>query len=146
MPQVVATVVTILAVAAQHWLEDVRRGRALVAAAAAPPSVERVAGAVADALCRSGLTEVGSEGPRISTDDSGDYSCGLGGVGEAQSQVFATALDEVVSPIATPPRYVLPRWGDLACGADGPRRPGRHRPVRREHHDAPHLELTPDSP
>ena len=33
----------------------------------------------------------------------------LGGVDETQSQVFATALDEAVSPIAAP-RYVLPRW------------------------------------
>ena len=37
------------------------------------------------------------------------YRCSLTGVSEAVSERFATALDEVVSPMAAP-RYVVPRW------------------------------------
>ncbi len=96
----------------RRLLADESRGRELVADAAAPPSVERVGGAVADALHRSRLTDVGSEALRITLDDNGDHRCVLGGVDETQSQVFATALDEAVSAIATP-RYVLPRWVPL---------------------------------
>jgi hypothetical protein len=42
-------------------------------------------------------------------DHDGEYRCVLHGVPEAEAAVFATALDEAVSPIVSP-RYLLPRW------------------------------------
>ena len=39
----------------------------------------------------------------------GEYRCLLAGVSEAESAVFATALDEALAPIGSP-RYVVPRW------------------------------------
>ncbi|MCW2757887.1 MAG: box helicase [Nocardioidaceae bacterium] len=129
VPAVAAALVTVvgagflpplLYAAAALWLvvlgrrltSDVRRGRALVAAAAEPPSVERLAGAVADALHDAGLTAAGASALRITLDDDGDYRCVLAEVTESESGVFATALDEVVSPIVAP-RYVVPRWVPL---------------------------------
>jgi superfamily II DNA or RNA helicase len=85
------------------------RGRQLLRTAAEPPSVARVACAVADGLMTAGLVARGSDAVEVTIDRDGEYRCLLAGVDEEQSAVFATALDEAVSPILLP-RYVLPRW------------------------------------
>ncbi len=91
------------------------RGRALaafgeevLAEVARPPSVARVAHAVADGLHGAGLVERGSESVRLDLDTDGEYRCHLADVPEHQSEVFATALDEAVSPVLEP-RYLVPR-------------------------------------
>ena len=83
-------------------------GAAVVAEASRPPSVAQVAAAVADALLAADLVPVGSAGVVVEPDAEGEYRCRLEGVTEADSAVFATALDEALSPLVTP-RYVLPR-------------------------------------
>lgn len=84
-------------------------GRAVIQEAARPPSVHRVACAVADGLHAAELVSAGAEAVHVELDHEGEYRCLLAGVPEAESAAYATALDEAVSPIATP-RYVLPRW------------------------------------
>ena len=84
-------------------------GRAALAEAAQPPSIWRIAGAVADALHATSLVSVGSEAVEVDVGADGEYRCLLAGVSEAESAVFATALDEALAPIGSP-RYVVPRW------------------------------------
>ena len=85
------------------------RGRRLADDLAARPSLEQIAYAVADGLHAAGLAPVGADGVRVEIDPLGERRCSLEGVDAAVSATFATALDEVVSPMAAP-RYVLPRW------------------------------------
>jgi len=87
----------------------VDRGRRLADDLAAPPSIEQIAYAVADALHGAGLAPVGADGVRVEIDPMGERRCSLEGVDAAVSAMFANALDEVVSPMGAP-RYVLPRW------------------------------------
>ncbi|WP_337191440.1 DEAD/DEAH box helicase family protein [Nocardioides flavescens] len=82
-------------------------GTEVLRAAAEPPSVHRIAAAVADALRASGLTAVGAEAVEVVLDHEGEYRCVLRGT-DAEAATFATALDEAVGPIGLP-RYVLPR-------------------------------------
>lgn len=84
-------------------------GAALLEAAGRPPGIGQLARAVADGLKATGRTPVGSEGVHVEIDHDGRYRCSLHGVSEAESAMFATALDEVLSPILAP-RYVVPRW------------------------------------
>ncbi len=86
-----------------------QRGRAIAHQAAQRPSIEQIAYAVADALNSTDLSPVGAEAVRIEVDEVGEYRCSLYGVAPDVSALFATALDEVVSPMVSP-RYVLPRW------------------------------------
>ena len=65
--------------------------------------------AVADGLRAAGLAARGAEAVQVEVDEEGEYRCVLTGVSESESAIFATALDEAVSPIVNP-RYVLPRW------------------------------------
>jgi superfamily II DNA or RNA helicase len=87
----------------------VDRGRVVAEDLARPPGLDQVAAAVADGLHEAGLSPHGAESLRIVIDDEGDYRCALEGVSPEVSATFATALDEVVSPMADP-RYVVPRW------------------------------------
>lgn len=87
----------------------VASGRRILAAAGVPPSLARVAAALADALHGTGRSSLGAEALEIEVDPPGAYRIRLAGVPEGESALFADALDEVVSPIASP-RYVLPRW------------------------------------
>ncbi|MDP3894600.1 DEAD/DEAH box helicase family protein, partial [Nocardioides sp.] len=103
----VATVALISAVLVQ-LRALVRFGREALVEAARPPAVSQVASAVADSLASVGLTSRGSDHVRVEIDHEGEYRCLLSGVPEEESDLFATALDEAVSPIVTP-RYVLPR-------------------------------------
>lgn len=92
------------------------RGRALVGAgrellteAARPPGVGQVARAVADALRTCDLVSAGAESVRVDVEADGEYRCSLVAVPEAESDLFAAALDEALAPIVRP-RYVVPRW------------------------------------
>ena len=87
----------------------VDRGRRLAEDLARPPSIEQLACAVADGLRATGLSSHGAEAVRVEVDELGERRCFLDGVTPEESARFATALDEVVSPMARP-RYVLPRW------------------------------------
>ncbi len=87
----------------------VDRGRLVAEELRRPPSVEQIGYAVADALRAAGLSPVGADGVRVDVDDRGEYRCALVGVVPDVSAMFASALDEVVSPMGSP-RYVLPRW------------------------------------
>jgi hypothetical protein len=79
-----------------------------VAAAAAVPSVRRVAAVVADALCAAGLTAAGSGAVVVEVHPGGEYRCRLEG-SSAEAELFAAALDEALAPMGTP-RYVMSRY------------------------------------
>ncbi len=117
----------------------VDRGRRLAEDLARPPSIEQVAYAVADGLRDAGLSPHGAEAVRVEVDDLGERRCALDGVTPEVSATFATALDEVVSPMAEP-RYVLPRWvlSEPVDNADGVRAAfGRLRPDGEVWHSVP---------
>ncbi|GGR65333.1 superfamily II DNA or RNA helicase [Nocardioides luteus] len=78
------------------------------------PTVGAVGAAVADALKATGQTSVGADGLEIAVDTDGSYRLHLAGVPEEESALFATSLEEAVSPIAAP-RYLVSRpvVGDL---------------------------------
>ncbi|HRD63751.1 MAG TPA: DEAD/DEAH box helicase, partial [Nocardioides sp.] len=73
------------------------------------PSVIRIASAVADGLLAAGLVRRGPDSVEVVLDQEGEYRCVLHDVDEVEAELFATALDEAVSPIMLP-RYLLPRW------------------------------------
>jgi hypothetical protein len=97
-----------VAAAALLW-SAIRHGRALVEDALVPPSLTQIAAAVADGLHEAGVLPVGHEHLDVGFDPSGEYRCHLTGVTEQASSAFATALHEVIAPIASP-RYLLPRY------------------------------------
>ncbi|PRX97364.1 DEAD/DEAH box helicase family protein [Allonocardiopsis opalescens] len=108
---------------------------------AAEPGLARFAYAVADALKAAGHSSAGAEGVRLRLDADGTYQLSLAGAGPESSQVFAEALDEVVSPMAAP-RYVMPRH--VLTGTDEARRAalaawlaGRPLPVGVVYHAVP---------
>jgi len=68
-----------------------------------------VAAAVADGLRGAGLSPVGHEALRVETTRDGTASFTLVSEDESVSATFATAFEEVLSPMSGP-RYVLPRW------------------------------------
>lgn len=70
---------------------------------------ESFAAAVADALHSVGDTPVDSSAVRLSVNADGVYRVWLETVDELASEIFASALDEVLLPLATP-RYVVPRF------------------------------------
>lgn len=78
------------------------------ARAAHAASVGRVAAAVADALCATGLVDAGSSSVVVEVHPGGEHRCRLH-ADEADAQVFASALDEALAPISTP-RYVVSRY------------------------------------
>jgi hypothetical protein len=86
-----------------------RNGEELLHAAEEAPSVIRIASAVADGLLAAGLVRRGADSVEVVLDQEGEYRCVLHDVDEVEAEVFATALDEAVSPIMLP-RYLLPRW------------------------------------
>jgi hypothetical protein len=86
----------------------VDRGRVLADELVRPPGIDQIAKAVADALRETGLSARGAEAVRVVLDEQGTYRCALEGVEPGVSATFAGALDEVISPMASP-RYVVPR-------------------------------------
>lgn len=98
--------------AAIRGRSQLERGREALKAAESPPSVVRIASAVADGLRSVALTSRGSESVEVAVDHDGVYRCVLRGVEDDEAEIFATALDEAVAPIALP-RYLVPRWVSL---------------------------------
>jgi hypothetical protein len=98
-----------VAAAAARLRSQLRHGEELLHGAAEAPSVIRIASAVADGLLAAGLVRRGADAVEVVLDSEGEYRCVLSGVDEVAAQLFATALDEAVSPINLP-RYLLPRW------------------------------------
>jgi hypothetical protein len=86
-----------------------RRAERLLEEASGDPPLMRFAYAVADALRDSGLSRRGAEGVVARVEPDGSYRLSLADVDAANSERFALALDEVLSPIAAP-RYVIPRY------------------------------------
>lgn len=72
-------------------------------------TVSSVAAAVADGLRRAGVHQVGAEAVRATTGADGRQTFTLADVDEASSARFAVALEEALSPMASP-RYVIARW------------------------------------
>jgi superfamily II DNA or RNA helicase len=117
----------------------VDRGRRLAEDLARPPSLEQIACAVADGLHDAGLAPYGAEAVQVEIDVGGVRRCSMVAVSPDVSATFATALDEVVSPMAQP-RYVVPRWvlHDPVDNADGARAAlGRLRPDGEVWHTVP---------
>ena len=83
--------------------------RRRVEEAGRPPSLAQVARALADGLHGADLVARGAEAVEVETTRSGEHRLLLGGVEEAESELFATALEELVSPLAAP-RYVISRY------------------------------------
>ncbi|MGI8645895.1 MAG: DEAD/DEAH box helicase [Nocardioides sp.] len=109
VPWILALVLAVALVPLSRAAEVAAYGRTALVDAADPPSVWRIGSAVADALRATGLVSAGSEAVVVDVDPDGEYRCLLGGVPEAESNLFATALDEAMAPIVSP-RYVVPRW------------------------------------
>ncbi|QDP96849.1 hypothetical protein FOE78_13845 [Microlunatus elymi] len=65
--------------------------------------------AVADGLRSAGASPLGAEAVRAEIDADGGYRISLADVDENVSALFATALDELLGPVADP-RYLLPRF------------------------------------
>jgi len=84
-----------------------RRARAAIEAPASG-SFADMAAATADALREAGLVSQGATAVRIEPLPDGEYRARLADVPAAESAMFATALDEVLSPLAHP-RYIVPR-------------------------------------
>jgi superfamily II DNA or RNA helicase len=84
-----------------------RRARAAIEAPASG-SFADMAAATADALRDAGLVSQGAAALRIEPLPDGAYRARLADVSAAESATFATALDEVLSPLAHP-RYIVPR-------------------------------------
>jgi hypothetical protein len=98
-----------LAAAYARARSHLHHGEELLHGAEEAPSVIRIASAVADGLLAAGLVRRGADSVEVVLDHEGEYRCVLHGVDEVEAEVFATALDEAVSPIMLP-RYLLPRW------------------------------------
>ncbi|GAB3424490.1 DEAD/DEAH box helicase family protein [Flindersiella endophytica] len=99
---VVAISATLAAIAAE-------RTGLLVAEAARPADPVRIAYAVADGLQAAGLAPEGAQAVTAHVDADGEYRIALHTVDADASREFAIALDEVLSPMASP-RYVIPRY------------------------------------
>jgi superfamily II DNA or RNA helicase len=119
------------------------RGRSHLHEVSRRPSIARVACAVADALRAAGMSPVGASSVRVTVDADGGYRCALDGVSPDVSALFATALDEVVSPMTTP-RYVIPRYvadppppGPAGCRAGFAAANGLARPSGEVWHSVP---------
>ena len=98
-----------LAAAVARVRSHLQHGEELLHGAEEAPSVIRIASAVADGLYAAGLVRRGSDSVEVALDSEGEYRCVLHGVDETEAELFASALDEAVSPINLP-RYLLPRW------------------------------------
>ncbi|MDG4866088.1 hypothetical protein P8605_48845, partial [Streptomyces sp. T-3] len=72
--------------------------------------------ALADGLHAAKLASRGAEAVAVEPDGTGAYRVHLDGVSPKESELFATALDELIAPVTTP-RYLIPRY---LVTAEGP--------------------------
>ncbi len=79
-------------------------------------SLEDIAMATADALRVAGLTARGADSVHVEVLPDGGYRARLADVTDQESVVFASALDEVLAPLAQP-RYIVPRYIVSRSGA-----------------------------
>jgi superfamily II DNA or RNA helicase len=86
-----------------------RRAGRLLSDAAGDPPLLWFACAVADGMRACGLARRGAEGVVARVEPDGSYRLSLADVDAETSRRFALALDEVLSPIASP-RYLVPRY------------------------------------
>ncbi|WP_419993913.1 DEAD/DEAH box helicase family protein [Streptomyces boninensis] len=86
--------------------------RQLRAAAPVPGEADltALAYALADGLRGAGLTPRGAEAVVVAPGETGTYRIELAGVPPAASACFASAYDELISPVTASARYLLPRW------------------------------------
>ncbi|GAA4694721.1 DEAD/DEAH box helicase family protein [Nocardioides conyzicola] len=103
------------AFAVRHRHERLTGWRDLVLAPLlAPPSLDQLGRAVADALAAAGLGGPGGAAVVVEPHPSGEYRCRLDGADEPSSWLFADSLEQLLAPLATP-RYVVARY---VLGAD----------------------------
>jgi superfamily II DNA or RNA helicase len=112
-----------------------RKARQLTAAPVSG-SFADMAGATADALHAAGLTSRDSAAVRIEPLPDGSYRARLADVAATESATFATALEEVLSPLAQP-RYIVPRLFIAP-----PRDARAARRLARKHHRQPGVPAT----
>ncbi|WP_435208794.1 DEAD/DEAH box helicase family protein [Streptomyces sp. bgisy034] len=84
-------------------------GAELLAEASSTTELPALAYALADGLHAAGLVPRGADAVTVEPDQTGAYRIHLQGVPASASRCFVTALDELISPIATP-RYLIPRY------------------------------------
>ena len=74
-------------------------------------SLDDLGAAIAEALIATGLVDNGltAAAVRVATQPDGYYRCYLEGATLQDSNVFATALDELLAPIRSP-RWIIPRY------------------------------------
>ena len=93
-------------------------GRSRVAAGVrARPTMSAVAAVVADSMHELGWSPVGSEAVSMAPLPTGEIGYSLSAADDTTSAVFATALEELLSPMSSP-RYVIDR--PVTLPADGP--------------------------
>jgi len=107
-PAVTLVVAVVLAVIVLAGAAAVGRTARRLAAAPGSGSLDDLAAATADALHAARLTSRGSDAVRVEAQADGGYRARLQEVPEAESALFAEALDEVLSPLSQP-RYLSPR-------------------------------------
>jgi superfamily II DNA or RNA helicase len=73
-----------------------------------PGTLGALARAVADGLATAGGSTVGADGVTVSATHDGFVRCGLAGATQAESDLFAVALEELLAPLADP-RYLIGR-------------------------------------
>jgi hypothetical protein len=81
-------------------------------------SLDDIAMATADALRAAGLAARGAGGVQVEVLPDGGYRARLADVTDEESALFASALDEVLAPLAQP-RYIVPRYIIGPSGAFG---------------------------
>ncbi|MEV6107423.1 DEAD/DEAH box helicase family protein [Streptomyces sp. NPDC051940] len=92
-------------------------GAGLLAEAARDADLPALACALADGLRDAGLSPCGAEAVEVEPDGTGAYRIHLRGVPPVVSARFATAFDELISPLAVP-RYLIPRYVVTASGRE----------------------------
>lgn len=86
-----------------------RQGRAVHDAAIAGGDIGAMAYATADALHKAKLIKRGADAVDLAPDEGGAWRAVMRDVSTEDSALFATSLDEVLSPM-TDPRYVIARY------------------------------------
>ncbi|HEY3502402.1 MAG TPA: DEAD/DEAH box helicase family protein [Actinocatenispora sp.] len=110
-----AVAVPVVALAAFALATGRRRARL----AAAPTALDQLAATVADALHDAGGADRGADAVRVVPGADGWLRCELSGVPVAQSRRYATAVDELLAPLADPRHLVGRRVVTVPAGRFG---------------------------